>query len=42
MIFTVVKCPKCGVIFSVAIDTEKKTCSSSKCPRCKTEIEVEI
>lgn len=43
MILTNITCPVCGIIFSVGVgvDTEKKTCTTKNCPKCKVEIEVE-
>lgn len=41
MKLTNIQCPICGVIFSVGVDTVKKTCTSKNCPKCKIEIVVE-
>ena len=42
MMLTNLKCPVCGSIFSVGIDIKEKTCTSEKCPKCKTEIGIDI
>lgn len=42
MILTNIKCPICGTIFSVCIDTDNKICTSKNCPKCKNKIEVEV
>lgn len=41
MILTNIKCPVCGTVFSVGINTKDMTCTSKSCPKCKVEIEVE-
>lgn len=42
MILTNIECPICKAIFSVGVDAETKTCTSKCCPKCKTEIELEV
>ncbi|WWU65593.1 hypothetical protein QJR26_04325 [Clostridium baratii] len=39
---TNLKCPVCGTIFSIGIDFKEKKCTSERCPKCETEIVIEI